>query len=95
MAESIAGKEGEIFPVCRELLDARGWQEFCALLAPAASLAELTWLLARPLPVLPGAPDYLPALARLELALHEARQQGMTLPISLAGAAEAAKKTVP
>ena len=75
MSESVVRHNREIFPACRRLLADSQWQGFLALLTPAVNLAELAGLLAGPVLVLEGAPGYLSDLARLELALHQARQQ--------------------
>lgn len=75
MSEPIVCSNAEIFPACRRLLAEPQWQEFLALLAPAANLAELGCLLVAPALALPGAPPYLLDLARLELALCLARQE--------------------
>ena len=80
MSESIVCNCTEIFPACKRLLGDGQWQEFLALLPPAVNPAELSGLFAGPAFALPGAPPYLPELARLELALYRARQERSALP---------------
>jgi len=75
MSESVVCNNAEIFPACRKVLADSQWQGFLALLTPAGNLAELAGLLSDPVFLLEGAPGYLSDLARLELALHQARQQ--------------------
>ena len=80
MSESFACNSTEIFPACRRLLADPQWQEFSALLRPAANLADLAELLAFPAFTFPGAPPYFPDLARLELSLYRAREESSALP---------------
>lgn len=80
MSESIVCSYTEIFPACRRVLGGAQWQEFLALLTPAANLAALAELLAAPAVAPEGAPEYLSDLARLELALYRTRQESPALP---------------
>ncbi len=76
MSESFVCHNPEIFPACRRLLGGPQWQGFLALVAPVANLADLAELLVNPALPLEGAPPYLFALARLELVLYRAQQEG-------------------
>jgi selenobiotic family peptide radical SAM maturase len=80
MANSIASKSPEIFPACRKVLSDASWQDFLALLKPAADLSGLAGMLADPAVSVSSAPPYLFDLARLELALHRVRQARTSLP---------------
>ena len=84
MSESTVCNHTEIFPVCRRFLPGSQWQEFLALLTPAAHVADLAELLADPAFVLLDAPPFLPDLARLELALYRTRHAGAALPVTVA-----------
>lgn len=75
MSDPLGCTDAEIFPACRRVLSEPQWQEFLALLAPAANSAERGHLLVDSALAVPGAPPYLSDLARLELALCLARQQ--------------------
>ncbi len=75
MSESIDYHATKIFPTCRRLLADQQWQNFLALLAPAADLAELALLLADPALAIEGMPEYLADLALLELALYRTQQE--------------------
>ncbi len=81
MSESFVYNNAAIFPACRRVLTDSQWQGFLALLIPAANLADLAGLLASPVFALSGAPPYLPDLARLELALYQARQETAALSV--------------
>lgn len=83
MSESIAGICPEIFPACRKVLHDPQWQEFLALLKPAANREELARLLADSAVTVDGSPPYLSDLARLELAFYNACQEKTSLPATV------------